>query len=117
VGGGFGEVADRPAPVHGVVVRIAGLEQPLEVVKRVCVASLGERRRASGDLHRGEDGRGAGGQRDAFGLLHERLVASHPLGRIAEPEEVADSIVWLAGSKSSYVTGVALPVDGGYLAQ
>jgi NAD(P)-dependent dehydrogenase (short-subunit alcohol dehydrogenase family) len=36
---------------------------------------------------------------------------------IAEPEEVADSIVWLATSKSSYVTGVALPVDGGYLAR
>jgi Enoyl-(Acyl carrier protein) reductase len=39
--------------------------------------------------------------------MHEQLVASHPLGRIAEPEEVADSIVWLATSKSSYVTGVA----------
>ncbi|MCU1489093.1 MAG: hypothetical protein JWM85_498 [Acidimicrobiaceae bacterium] len=48
--------------------------------------------------------------------MHERLVASHPLGRIAEPEEVADAIVWLATGKSSYVTGVALPVDGGYLA-
>jgi NAD(P)-dependent dehydrogenase (short-subunit alcohol dehydrogenase family) len=48
--------------------------------------------------------------------MHEHLVASHPLGRIAEPEEVADAIVWLATSKSSYVTGVALPVDGGYLA-
>jgi NAD(P)-dependent dehydrogenase (short-subunit alcohol dehydrogenase family) len=48
--------------------------------------------------------------------LHERLVASHPLGRIAEPEEVADAIVWLATCKSSYVTGIALPVDGGYLA-
>ncbi len=49
--------------------------------------------------------------------MQERLVASHPLGRIAEPEEVADSIVWLATNKSSYVTGVALPVDGGYLAR
>ena len=48
--------------------------------------------------------------------LHGQLVASHPLGRIAEPEEVADAIVWLATNKSSYVTGVALPVDGGYLA-
>ena len=36
--------------------------------------------------------------------LHEHLVAFRPLGRIAEPEEVADSIVWLATSKSSYVT-------------
>jgi NAD(P)-dependent dehydrogenase (short-subunit alcohol dehydrogenase family) len=49
--------------------------------------------------------------------LHEHVVASHPLGRIAEPEEVADAIVWLATNKSSYVTGVALPVDGGYLAR
>ena len=49
--------------------------------------------------------------------MHEHLVASHPLGRIAEPEEVADSIVWLATDRSSYVTGVALPVDGGYLAR
>jgi len=48
---------------------------------------------------------------------HEHLVASHPLGRMAEPEEVADVIVYLATSKSSYVTGVALPVDGGYLAR
>ncbi|MEN3279404.1 MAG: hypothetical protein V7607_544 [Solirubrobacteraceae bacterium] len=47
----------------------------------------------------------------------EVSVASHPLGRIAEPEEVADSIVWLATDRSSYVTGVALPVDGGYLAR
>jgi NAD(P)-dependent dehydrogenase (short-subunit alcohol dehydrogenase family) len=49
--------------------------------------------------------------------MREQLVASHPLGRIAEPEEVADSIVWLATNKSSYVTGIALPVDGGYLAR
>jgi NAD(P)-dependent dehydrogenase (short-subunit alcohol dehydrogenase family) len=36
---------------------------------------------------------------------------------MAEPEEVADVIVYLVTSKSSYVTGVALPVDGGYLAR
>jgi NAD(P)-dependent dehydrogenase (short-subunit alcohol dehydrogenase family) len=49
--------------------------------------------------------------------MHDQLVASHPLGRIAEPEEVADAIMYLATSKSSYVTGIALPVDGGYLAR
>jgi NAD(P)-dependent dehydrogenase (short-subunit alcohol dehydrogenase family) len=49
--------------------------------------------------------------------MHQQLVASHPLGRIAEPQEVADAIVWLATNRSSYVTGVALPVDGGYLAR
>ncbi len=48
--------------------------------------------------------------------LHEHLVASHPLGRIAEPQEIADAIVY-GSDKSSYVTGVALAVDGGYTAR
>jgi NAD(P)-dependent dehydrogenase (short-subunit alcohol dehydrogenase family) len=42
------------------------------------------------------------------------LSASHPLGRIARPEEIADAVVWLASDKSSFVTGIALPIDGGY---
>ncbi|MER6975781.1 glucose 1-dehydrogenase [Streptomyces carpinensis] len=42
------------------------------------------------------------------------LGASHPLGRIARAEEIADAVVWLASDKSSFVTGIALPVDGGY---
>jgi NAD(P)-dependent dehydrogenase (short-subunit alcohol dehydrogenase family) len=42
------------------------------------------------------------------------LSDAHPLGRIARPEEIADAVVWLASDKSSFVTGIALPVDGGY---
>jgi NAD(P)-dependent dehydrogenase (short-subunit alcohol dehydrogenase family) len=49
--------------------------------------------------------------------LHQQLVAAHPLGRIAEPQEVADAVAWLCSDKSSYVTGIALPVDGGYTAR
>ncbi|MFD8717460.1 SDR family NAD(P)-dependent oxidoreductase [Streptomyces sp. NPDC059629] len=41
------------------------------------------------------------------------LIANHPIGRIAQPSEIADAVVWLASDKSSFVTGVALPVDGG----
>lgn len=41
----------------------------------------------------------------------------HPLGRIAEPEEVAEAAAWLLSDKASFVTGHALAVDGGLSAQ
>lgn len=42
--------------------------------------------------------------------------AQIPLQRLATPEEVADAILFLASSESSYITGAVLPVDGGYTA-
>jgi NAD(P)-dependent dehydrogenase (short-subunit alcohol dehydrogenase family) len=40
----------------------------------------------------------------------------HPLGRIASPEEVGRAILFLASEEASFITGVALPVDGGITA-
>jgi NAD(P)-dependent dehydrogenase (short-subunit alcohol dehydrogenase family) len=45
-----------------------------------------------------------------------RFEAKHPLGRIATPEEVARAVLFLASDDASFVTGVALPVDGGITA-
>lgn len=45
------------------------------------------------------------------------LVAAHPMGRLGQPEEVAELVTWLASSKASFVTGSYYPVDGGYLAR
>lgn len=43
-------------------------------------------------------------------------AAKHPLGRIATPDEVARVIGFLAGPEASFITGAAVPVDGGILA-
>lgn len=47
----------------------------------------------------------------------EMMAPLHPMGRIGTPDEIADLIVWLCSSQSSFVTGTAIPVDGGYVAQ
>jgi len=46
----------------------------------------------------------------------ERLMARIPMGRVAEPKELARVAVFLASDDSSYITGVTLPVDGGLTA-
>lgn len=46
----------------------------------------------------------------------EGLADVSPLGRAADPAEVADVVAFLAGNGARHVTGVALPVDGGFLA-
>ena len=45
------------------------------------------------------------------------FVAMEPVGRMGTPEEIADAVVWLLSDASSFVTGDALPVDGGLVAQ
>ena len=45
------------------------------------------------------------------------VIAKHPIGRIGEPEEVAEAVVWLCSDAASFVTRHATAVDGGYLAQ
>ncbi len=45
----------------------------------------------------------------------EDIVKQYPLGRIGEPEDIANAILYLASDESSFVTGINLVLDGGLL--
>lgn len=45
------------------------------------------------------------------------MVALHPIGRMAEPEEIAAAVAFLASDEASFIVGTSLMVDGGYCAQ
>jgi NAD(P)-dependent dehydrogenase (short-subunit alcohol dehydrogenase family) len=56
---------------------------------------------------------GEGGPRMSL----ERLARMQPMGRLGTPEEVAESVVWLCSDAASFITGIALPIDGGTTAR
>lgn len=47
----------------------------------------------------------------------QKISQMHPLGRFAQPEEIAQAILFLASEDASFITGAVLPVDGGYTAK
>lgn len=49
--------------------------------------------------------------------LLDQIISLHPMGRLGEPDEVAELIIWLCSDKASFVTGAYYAVDGGYLAR
>jgi len=52
-------------------------------------------------------------QRFDGGAVEQRFIRGIPLGRLAEPDEIADVIHFLASDAARFVTGVVIPVDGG----
>jgi NAD(P)-dependent dehydrogenase (short-subunit alcohol dehydrogenase family) len=49
--------------------------------------------------------------------VRERFAASHPLGRMGTPEDIAHCALYLASDESSWVTGSVFTIDGGYTAR
>ena len=72
----------------------------------------GERRAARLDRHRPH----AQARKQVAGL-HERVLARTPAGRWGTPDDFAGIAVFLASPASDFVTGTAIPVDGGYSVQ
>jgi NAD(P)-dependent dehydrogenase (short-subunit alcohol dehydrogenase family) len=106
---GLRGASDMPAYVaskHGVVglTKVAALEYAQTGIRinAVCPAAVDT---PMNDLITGGDP-GA----------EATMAARHPIGRIGTPEEVAEAVIWLCSDSASFVTGHALPVDGGMLA-
>ena len=60
------------------------------------------------NLHR------AGGlDEDKYGAFLEHSKTTHPLGRVGNPEEVSDLILFLASNDAGWITGATVPIDGG----
>jgi NAD(P)-dependent dehydrogenase (short-subunit alcohol dehydrogenase family) len=49
--------------------------------------------------------------------MRAETISNTPMSRVGQPVEVAKAVVFLASDEASYVTGVLLPVDGGFLAR
>jgi NAD(P)-dependent dehydrogenase (short-subunit alcohol dehydrogenase family) len=104
---GFPGMADYVSSKHGVIglTRTAALELATTGVRVNCICPGTARSRMVNDWM-GDDP-----------ALEKQVVDLHPIGRIAEPEEIAAAALWLCSSESSFVLGHALAIDGGYSIQ
>ncbi|WP_276482277.1 SDR family oxidoreductase [Paraflavitalea pollutisoli] len=48
--------------------------------------------------------------------VEKQFVAMEPMGRMGQPVEVAKAVIWLCSDAASFITGAAIPIDGGYSA-
>ena len=49
--------------------------------------------------------------------IHKKLIELHPMGRLGTADDIANAALFLASDESSFITGTAIPVDGGYTAR
>jgi NAD(P)-dependent dehydrogenase (short-subunit alcohol dehydrogenase family) len=103
---GFANAPAYAAAKHGVVglTQTAALEYGVQGIRINAVGPAFIRTPMIDPVQRDEAARQA-------------LIAQHPIGRLGEPEEVANLVIWLASDQASFVTGSYYPIDGGYLAR
>jgi NAD(P)-dependent dehydrogenase (short-subunit alcohol dehydrogenase family) len=104
---GFPGMANYVAAKHGVIglTKTAALEYAQQGIRVNCVCPGTARSKMVDDWLGGVAGNEA------------QVVALHPIGRIAEPEEIAEVVVWLCTDAASFMCGAAVTADGGYTIQ
>jgi NAD(P)-dependent dehydrogenase (short-subunit alcohol dehydrogenase family) len=53
----------------------------------------------------------------SFNVSEDELVKHSPVGRLGEPEDVANAVLFLCSEEASFITGTTLCVDGGWVVQ
>lgn len=101
---GFPEMADYVSAKHGVIglTKVAALENIGDGI-RINAICPGTARSRMVDEWMQESAE-----------AEAQVAALHPIGRIADPVEIAGAVLWLCSDDASFVMGIALPVDGGY---
>jgi NAD(P)-dependent dehydrogenase (short-subunit alcohol dehydrogenase family) len=104
---GFVNLPAYVATKHGVagLTRTAALEYAQQGIRVNAVCP--------GVIHTPMIDRIVGGDAEA----EAQFTALEPVGRMGSPAEVAQAVVWLCSDAASFVTGIAMPVDGGFVAQ
>jgi meso-butanediol dehydrogenase / (S,S)-butanediol dehydrogenase / diacetyl reductase len=107
MGGDYG-MASYNAAKAGVInlTRAAALENAKHQIRINCVCPGGINTRVAEVL---------GG--DRAGEFRRTMAANHPVGRMGEPEEIANTVTFLASDEASFITGAMMVVDGGVTAQ
>jgi NAD(P)-dependent dehydrogenase (short-subunit alcohol dehydrogenase family) len=108
---GFSGLSPYVASKHAIngMTKAAALEYGANGIRVNAVCPGGVQTRMLDSVAEQSTGR-SGQTRNMFNPLH-------PIGRIGEPVEVAQLLVWLCSSKASFVTGAIMPVDGGFVAR
>jgi NAD(P)-dependent dehydrogenase (short-subunit alcohol dehydrogenase family) len=101
---GFPGMADYVAAKHGVIglTKTAALEYIGQNIRINAICPGTARSRMVDEWMQGS------------AEAEAQVAALHPIGRIADADEIAEAVLWLASPAASFVVGIAMPVDGGY---
>lgn len=104
---GFPGMADYVASKHAVIglTRTAALEYIKEGIRINAVCPGTAHSRMVDEWIAGD------------AAAEQQVADLHPIGRIAEPEEIAAAVIWLCSGEASFVVGHSMVVDGGYTIQ